>query len=47
MIVQYNKYCPYRTKQQLINWASLRFKRSKSHFNKMRKSRLYAIYYNC
>ena len=40
-------YCPYRYKYQLVNWASQRFNRSKTHFNEMSKSKLYAIYYNC
>ncbi len=40
-------YCPYKTKGELVNWASVRFKRSKSYFNKMTKSRLFAIYFNC
>ena len=40
-------YCPYKHKHQLVNWASLRFKRSKSHFKKMSMSKLYAIYFNC
>ena len=40
-------YCPYKSKGELVNWASVRFKRSKSYFNKMTKSRLYAIYFNC
>ena len=40
-------YCPYKSKGELVNWASVRFKRSKSYFNKMTKSKLYAIYYNC
>ena len=40
-------YCPYKTKKELVNWASKRFNRSKSYFNKMTTSRLYAIYYNC
>ena len=40
-------YCPYQHKYQLVNWASVRFCRSKSYFNKMSKPKLYAIYYNC
>ena len=47
MNIQYDKYCPYNTKFQLVNWASKRFNKPKSHFKKMSKSRLYAIYYNC
>ena len=47
MNVQYNKYCPYNNKYELVNWASQRFNRSKSYFNKMTTSRVYAIYYNC
>ena len=33
MDVQYNKYCPYKYKGELVNWASQRFNRSKSYFN--------------
>jgi|2_EtaG_2_1085320.scaffolds.fasta_scaffold01609_3 hypothetical protein len=43
----YNNYCPYKTKKELVNWASQRFNRSKSHYQEMPKNRLYAIYYNC
>ena len=40
------KSCPYKYKYQLVNWASKRFDRSKSYYQKMTKMQLYAIYYN-
>ena len=42
----YFKHCPYKYKYQLVNWASKRFNRSKSYYQKMSKIQLYAIYYN-
>ena len=42
----YYKYCPYKYKYQLVNWASKRFDRSKSYYQKMTKMQLYEIYYN-
>jgi len=42
----YTIHCPYKYKYELVNWASKRFDRSKSYYQKMPKSRLYAIYYN-
>ncbi len=42
----YFKHCPYKYKYQLVNWASKRFDRSKSYYQKMSKIQLYAIYYN-
>jgi hypothetical protein len=42
----YNNYCPYKYKYELVDWASSRFDKPKSYFNKMAKKQLYAIYYN-
>ena len=42
-----NKYCPYQYKYELVEWAHGRWPdKSKAFFNKMSKSRLYAIFYN-
>jgi len=43
----YAPKCPYYHKYQLVNWASKRFNKSKSFFNKKSKMQLKAIYYNC
>ncbi len=45
-VLMYNNYCPYKYKYQLVNWASKRYNKSKSFFNKKSKKQLYAIYYN-
>ena len=39
--------CPYKYKHELVTWASIKYKRPKSYFNKMKKRQLFAIYYNC
>mgnify|MGYP003115019056 len=41
------KYCPYKRKYELVEWASKRFKQPKSRYNKMSRKQLYAIFYNC
>jgi|TARA_R100001530_G_scaffold47464_2_gene35735 hypothetical protein len=38
--------CPYSNKKELVQWASKRFNLTPSRFMKMRKSQLYAIFYN-
>ena len=38
--------CPYSNKKELVKWASERFNLTPSRFMKMRKSQLYAIFYN-
>lgn len=40
------KRCPYSYKYQLVEWASKRFKVSKSYYKSMNKKQLYAIFYN-
>ena len=40
------KWCPYKYKYELVNWASNRFNRTKSFINIKSKKQLYAIYYN-
>ena len=42
----YDLRCPFSRKYQLAEWASQRFGKSVSHFNKMKKAQLYAIWYN-
>ena len=36
---------PPWTKPELVNWASRKFGKPKSHFNKMKVKQLWAIYY--
>ena len=43
----YQEKFPYNTHDALADWASKRFKKSKSFFLKKSKAQLYAIYYNC
>ena len=40
----YNK-CPYDTKKDLVQWASTYFKKPKSHYTKLGKNQLYAIWH--
>ena len=46
LIRMYNNHCPFKYKWELVDWAYHIFGKPKSHYNKMPKDRLYAIYYN-
>ena len=37
--------CPFRYKEDLVNWAQSYFKRPQSKYNEMKKQQLYAIWY--
>jgi len=42
----YRILVPNWTKQQFVDWAVARYKEPKSHFNKMKKKQLMAIFIN-
>ncbi len=47
MVWSTNKQCPFKYKYELVEWAHNKWPdKSEAYFNKMTKSKLYAIFYN-